>query len=171
MARLAVVSAALLVAVLQAATQPAQAARPHGFPDPSHVELLSAVPAVVNGARGGDPGDTGPMDTSPHSAGARPGAKDCTTHWFTQDLDHFSWSSPAPGAVTTFQQRFLVFDKFWTSSSSSGPTEPAEFPAPESAAASASAAAPRGPIFFYVGNEGDVELYAVGPGQIVLATS
>ena len=39
---------------------------------------------------------------------------------YVQDLDHFSWASPAPGAVTTFQQRYLVFDKFWTANPPAG---------------------------------------------------
>ena len=34
---------------------------------------------------------------------ARPGAKDCTELWITQDLDHFSF-----GADGTFEQRYLV---------------------------------------------------------------
>ena len=52
-------------------------------------------------------------DTATPAPAARPGAKDCVTHWITQDLDHFSWDSPAPGGVTSFKQRYLVHDAFW----------------------------------------------------------
>lgn len=71
------------------------------------------------------------------AASARLGAKDCTTRYITQDLDHFSWESPSPGNVTSFAQRYMVHDAFWHAG---------------------------GPIFFYTGNEADVELYANNTG-------
>jgi hypothetical protein len=43
---------------------------------------------------------TSTSTSTPSAAAAatpRPGAKDCATRWIAQDLDHFSWQSPAPG--------------------------------------------------------------------------
>ena len=63
-----------------------------------------------------------------------PGSKNCTTRWFTQPIDHFSWAGTPTGALT-YEQRYLTYDKFWRNDST-------------------------GMVFFYVGNEGDVTLYA-----------
>ena len=92
-------------------------------------------PLLVKKKKSGDD-DDGDITAAPRGQ-ARPGAKDCVTHWMTQDLDHFSWDSPSPGGVTTYKQRYLVYDAFWE---------------------------PEGPIFFYTGNEADVELYADNTG-------
>ena len=48
-----------------------------------------------------------------------------------QTVDHFGWATP-PNNITTFQQRYFVCDQYWKG-------DPA-------------------PIFFYTGNEADVEL-------------
>ena len=67
-----------------------------------------------------------------------PGAANCTTHWFEQDVDHFSWSQPPVEGTAgggKWLQRYLVYDAFWKNGSA-------------------------GAIFFYTGNEGPVENYA-----------
>jgi lysosomal Pro-X carboxypeptidase len=51
----------------------------------------------------------------------------------TQNIDHFGWLAPPLGNFT-YAQRYLTYDKYW---------DPV-----------------KGAIFFYVGNEGDVTLYA-----------
>ena len=71
---------------------------------------------------------------APAPARSTPGAANCTTRWFTQPIDHFSWAGTPTGALT-YQQRYLTNDQYWRNDSS-------------------------GSIFFYVGNEGDVTLYA-----------
>eukprot|EP00939_MAST-03C_sp_MAST-3C-sp1_P003223 g3223.t1 len=48
--------------------------------------------------------------------------------WFEATLDHFSYT---PSTPQTFKQKFLVYDKFWTS--------------------------PKGPLLVYFGNEGSIE--------------
>ena len=63
-----------------------------------------------------------------------PGAANCTTTWFPQRLDHYSFGAPSGAAApNTFQQRVLTYDKFFR---------------------------PGGPIFFYAGNEGPIEAFA-----------
>ncbi|XP_058081778.1 uncharacterized protein LOC131229781 isoform X1 [Magnolia sinica] len=59
------------------------------------------------------------------------------THYFTQQLDHFSFSN-----LPTFEQRFLINSVHW-----SGPDRTA-------------------PIFFYCGNEGDIEWFAENTGFV-----
>ena len=68
------------------------------------------------------------------SASRHPGAANCTTAWFTQRVDNYGWS-PTPSNATTWQQRYLFN-------------------------ADAFRADGTGSIFLYVGNEGDVDLYA-----------
>jgi lysosomal Pro-X carboxypeptidase len=64
-----------------------------------------------------------------------PGAANCTVHTLTQNIDHFNWAAPlGDPARTTFEQRYFVYDRWW-----------------DRAAA--------GPVFFYFGNEDNVELY------------
>jgi pimeloyl-ACP methyl ester carboxylesterase len=70
--------------------------------------------------------------------GALPGK--CEEAWFTQDVDHFGWGS-ANGS--TWEQRYFL-------------CESNEYRAP-------SPGVPR-PIFFYVGNEANVELYVNATG-------
>ena len=55
----------------------------------------------------------------------------CVRHDTLQYIDHFGWAPP-PGGETTYQQRFFVCDEYWRGGDS--------------------------PIFFYTGNEADVEL-------------
>ena len=66
----------------------------------------------------------------------QPDASNCTTLYFEQRIDHFSWRVPSTGNLT-YQQRYLVCDQYY---------------------------APGGSIFFYTGNEGDVTLYANASG-------
>lgn len=61
-----------------------------------------------------------------------PGTHNCTTHFFEQTIDHFNWAPPLGGDVATYQQRYFVNKQWWS---------------------------PGKPIFFYFGNEDDVELY------------
>jgi len=59
----------------------------------------------------------------------------CATRWFTQPVNHFSFS---PAAEKTYKQRVLTYFGFWKKSA---------------------LATLGGPVFFYFGNEADVELY------------
>uniref|UniRef100_A0A7S1Q9V3 Uncharacterized protein n=1 Tax=Neobodo designis TaxID=312471 RepID=A0A7S1Q9V3_NEODS len=61
-----------------------------------------------------------------------PGAANCTTRWYTQYVDHFTFGSH-PGWPETYQQRVLTYDKYYR---------------------------PGGPIFFYVGNEAPITAFA-----------
>lgn len=56
---------------------------------------------------------------------------------FTQILDHFNYN---PQSYHTFQQRYLINDKYW-----GGPEN-------------------NSPIFVYTGNEGDIEWFAQNTG-------
>jgi len=64
-----------------------------------------------------------------------PGTANCSVHWIEQQIDHFNWAPPL-GDVShgTFRQRYFVHDKWWDRANN-------------------------GPVFFYFGNEDDVELY------------
>lgn len=62
-----------------------------------------------------------------------PGAQNCTTKWFDQYIDHFQYGAIEQSASLFWKQRYLVYDKYYK---------------------------PGGPIFFYCGNEGQVESYA-----------
>ncbi|KAK1614558.1 hypothetical protein QYE76_020075 [Lolium multiflorum] len=64
-----------------------------------------------------------------------------TTHYFPQELDHFSFT---PASSTVFYQRYLVNDSFWARS-----------PADDKVA---------GPIFVYTGNESPVEVFVDNTG-------
>jgi lysosomal Pro-X carboxypeptidase len=66
-----------------------------------------------------------------------PTAANCTTKWFAQRVDHFSWKMPSSGNMS-WAQRYLVCDQYF---------DPAN-----------------GIILFYNGNEGDVTLYANNTG-------
>ena len=41
-----------------------------------------------------------------------PGSANCTTFFFRQRVDHFSWTAP-PSGDGYWQQRYMVYDKFW----------------------------------------------------------
>jgi hypothetical protein len=56
------------------------------------------------------------------------------TLWYTQTLDHFDWAT----SPATFNQRYLINDDHWS--------------------------AKDGVIFFYCGNEGDIELFYKNTG-------
>ena len=75
----------------------------------------------------------------------QPGDSSSTLHWITQKTDHFNRGAP-PGDQLTFQQRYFVYDKFWSSTSN------------------ADGSTSRGPIFFYAGNEDYVDLYVNATG-------
>ncbi|CAM0947175.1 unnamed protein product [Alopecurus aequalis] len=64
-----------------------------------------------------------------------------TTHFFPQELDHFTFT---PASSTVFYQRYLVNDTFWARSDVDGEVA--------------------GPIFVYTGNEGSVELFVQQTG-------
>lgn len=55
-----------------------------------------------------------------------------------QPIDHFNWGPPIVNQSTTFNQRYFYTDKYWSTNKTTGA---------------------RGPIFFYFGNEDNVELY------------
>ncbi|KAF9591422.1 hypothetical protein IFM89_004120 [Coptis chinensis] len=59
------------------------------------------------------------------------------TKYFTQILDHFNYH---PESYQTFQQRYLINDKYWDGSQK------------------------KAPIFVYTGNEGDIEWFAQNTG-------
>jgi lysosomal Pro-X carboxypeptidase len=63
-----------------------------------------------------------------------------TTHYFPQELDHFSFT---PASSTVFNQRYVVNDTFWARSHD---------------------AKVAGPIFVYMGNEGSVEAFVDNSG-------
>ena len=64
-----------------------------------------------------------------------PGTQNCTVHHLTQNIDHFDWAAPlGNSSATTFEQRYFVNAQWWDK-------------------------AGNGPIFFYFGNEDNVELY------------
>ena len=69
-------------------------------------------------------------------AAPRPGTPNVTLHWFDQQIDHFSWRS-APNGSRTYRQRYFVNTQYWKAD---------------------------GPIFFYCGNEANVELYVNATG-------
>eukprot|EP00930_Biecheleria_cincta_P044708 TRINITY_DN30785_c0_g1_i1.p1 TRINITY_DN30785_c0_g1~~TRINITY_DN30785_c0_g1_i1.p1 ORF type:complete len:529 (-),score=44.52 TRINITY_DN30785_c0_g1_i1:242-1777(-) len=70
------------------------------------------------------------------SSEGHPGVANATVHWYSQLIDHFSWA-PTPTGEQTFKQRYFVYDAHWKKS---------------------------GPIFFYCGNEANVELYVNSTG-------
>lgn len=71
----------------------------------------------------------------------RPTARDCDTKWFEQKLDHWGFAAtPTDGFPLTFKQRYLVCYPTGVT-----PTTTEN-------------------VFFYVGNEADVELYANDTG-------
>lgn len=70
------------------------------------------------------------------SAQGRPGVVNTTLHWYEQTVDHFSWA-PTPSGKQTFKQRYFVHKAYWRKG---------------------------GPIFFYCGNEANVELYVNSTG-------
>jgi len=61
-----------------------------------------------------------------------PGTANCSVRYFRQNIDHFNWAPPLGRNTTTFLQRLFVNEQWWR---------------------------PGGPIFFYFGNEDNVELY------------
>lgn len=71
-------------------------------------------------------------------------AQPFTTHYFPQELDHFTFT---PNASMLFRQKYLVNDTFWRR--------------PRRGGGSGSGA---GPLFVYTGNEGDIEWFATNTG-------
>ncbi|OQR93179.1 lysosomal Pro-X carboxypeptidase [Thraustotheca clavata] len=74
----------------------------------------------------------------PNYMNPKPNVTNCTLHWFEQRVDHFTTLN------TTYQQRYYVYDKFWSRKSKGDAFD--------------------GPILFYCGNEGDVTLYVNNTG-------
>lgn len=66
--------------------------------------------------------------------GVLPSTVNCSCHYLVQPLDHFSFAEP----LATFEQRYFINRQFWNPGA--------------------------GPIFFYTGNEADVELYVNATG-------
>lgn len=62
-----------------------------------------------------------------------PGTQNCTVHYLEQNIDHFNWAAPLGAGSTTFSQRFFVNKQWWKGAGA--------------------------PVFFYFGNEDNVELY------------
>ncbi|KAJ4971750.1 hypothetical protein NE237_004849 [Protea cynaroides] len=62
------------------------------------------------------------------------------TKYFTQTLDHFNFN---PQSYQTFQQRYLINDKYW------------------------GGAEKNSPVFVYTGNEGDIEWFAQNTGFMI----
>eukprot|EP01052_Picozoa_sp_SAG31_P039591 SAG31_NODE_5518_length_2482_cov_2.458666_3_plen_248_part_01 len=79
------------------------------------------------------------------ASSAHPGVPDCVERFFNQTVDHFSYAAPTGGS--TFQQRYFIHDKLWLTPAAD----------PEGIG---------GPIFFYTGNEANVELYVNATGLI-----
>lgn len=71
---------------------------------------------------------------APTSYLSRPGTPNVTLEWFTSPVDHFDFVNDG----TTFQQRVFTYDKFWKKNT--------------------------GAIWFYCGNEANVELYVNATG-------
>lgn len=71
-----------------------------------------------------------------------PGVANCSELFFEQTLDHFNWNgvNVQTPDQTTFKQRYFVNTQYWRNTTVNGTTR-------------------RGPIFFYFGNEDNVELY------------
>ncbi|XP_066377474.1 uncharacterized protein [Miscanthus floridulus] len=67
-------------------------------------------------------------------------AQPFTTHYFPQELDHFTFT---PNASMVFRQKYLVNDTFWRRPSGGSGA---------------------GPLFVYTGNEGDIEWFATNTG-------
>jgi len=62
-----------------------------------------------------------------------PGSANCSVHWIEQQIDHFNWAPPFGNhSHTTYKQRYFIYDRFWKQNA---------------------------PVFFYLGNEDNVELY------------
>lgn len=69
--------------------------------------------------------------------GNTPGVANCSEKYFErQIIDHFNWNIPK-GSDGTWPQRYFINADFW----------------------SKTANGEKGPIFFYVGNEANVEMY------------
>lgn len=69
-----------------------------------------------------------------------PSSVNCTVNYFDQTIDHFNWAAPL-GGKRTYRQRYFTYDKYWKSTGDK-----------------------KGPIFFYFGNEDNVELYVNATG-------
>ena len=64
-------------------------------------------------------------------------AKPFTAHYFLQELDHFTFT---PNSSHLFSQKYLLNDTFWRRKPTAGP------------------------LFVYMGNEGDIEWFATNTG-------
>jgi lysosomal Pro-X carboxypeptidase len=82
----------------------------------------------------------GKLVTAAADAGTNSTAQPFTTHYFPQELDHFTFT---PNASMVFRQKYLVNDTFWRRPSGGSGA---------------------GPLFVYTGNEGDIEWFATNTG-------
>jgi hypothetical protein len=98
------------------------------------------------------------------AAWARPGPGSCDEMWFVQQKDHFSWAPPADAASTFLQRWFLCTGQ----AESWGATRAKVRMLTGTGAAEfwRDAGSPPNPnIFYYFGNEDDVELYVNNTGE------
>ena len=84
--------------------------------------------------------------------GRKPSTLDCDWRFYTQPLSHFSEGSTIAGNAS-FTQRVCIIDKFWK------PPAAELFPHRQHAAA-----AKKGPILFYTGNESPIDEYVNNTG-------
>eukprot|EP00035_Acanthoeca_spectabilis_P039776 m.65040 g.65040 ORF g.65040 m.65040 type:complete len:121 (-) comp9737_c0_seq1:90-452(-) len=70
--------------------------------------LLACIFDGVNSRGTHWPKSLSPQPARPKDAAGHPGSGNCTTHWFTQATDHFSFAPPPPGYPVTFQERYFV---------------------------------------------------------------
>eukprot|EP00965_Chrysotila_dentata_P158333 5230549-Pleurochrysis_carterae.AAC.2 len=101
-----------------------------------------------------------------------PGSANCSVHWIEQQIDHFNWAPPFGNhSHTTYKQRYFIYDRFWKQA---GPPYYAdamlpcsrsvrrcrENEQPQPTLSFSSCLHPQNaPVFFYLGNEDNVELY------------
>jgi len=137
-------AAALVVGALAVAGAPAGARTPPSLQGPE-----AAAGALFGAAPPPSPRQVLPVSLRAMPSGADPkGLREkaaCEERWAEAALDHFG-RARGPGGETTFQQRYFVCDGLWW-----GEGGPGGLP---------------DVVFFYTGNEADVELYKNSTGQM-----
>lgn len=84
----------------------------------------------------------------------KPSTANCTWKYYTQPLSHFSEGSTVAGNAS-FSQRVCIIDQYWRSPSALA------MGASTGNSSAESAAALKGPILFYTGNESPIDEYAL----------